>query len=184
MPENNLKNIREIFEKAKRGDKNAFSVIYEVYFEPLYRYVYLRIGNKAEADDIIQDIFINAYSSSEDSVSDDVSMAIYFYSIARGKVSDWKRKRRDAVSIDDNVEDYSDAMISNDESLKKEEFEQMQSALRKLTSEQQDVVIFKFVEGLSVKETARLMGKTESAISRLQSDGIRLIRDILKKQYE
>lgn len=180
MPENNLKNIKEIFEKAKNSDKNAFSVMNEVYFEPLYRYVYLRIGNKAEADDLIQDIFIKVYNSSEDSVCEDTSMLINFYSIAGKNVSDWKRKRRDVISIDDNVENYSDLLIDSDESLKKEEFEQLQRALKKLTSEQQDVVIFKFVEELSVKEIMKILGKTESSISRIQSDGIRLIRDILK----
>lgn len=180
MPENNLKNIKEIFEKAKNGDKNAFSVMDEVYFEPLYRYVYLRIGNKAEADDLIQDIFVKVYNSSEDSVCDDVSMLIHLYSVARKKVSDWKRKRRDVISIDDNVEDYSDLLTDTDESLKKEEFEQLQGALKKLTSEQQDVIILKFVEDVSIKEIMKILGKTELLISRIQSDGIRLMRDVLK----
>lgn len=180
MPENNLKNIKEIFEKAKNGDKNAFFVMNEIYFEPLYCYVYLRIGNKAEADDLIQDIFIKVYNSPEDSFSDDISMPIHFYSVAIKNVSDWKRKRRDVVSIDDNTEDCSDLLIDSDESLKKEEFEQLRSALKKLTSEQQDVVILKFVEELSVKEIAKILNKTESSVCRIQSDGIRLIRDILK----
>ena len=56
--------------------------------------------------------------------------------------------------------------------------------MKELTDEEQDAVIFRFSEGLSIKEVAKMMGKTESVIIRLQSDGIRLIRDILKKQYE
>lgn len=184
MYESELKNIREIFEKAKGGDRDAFSIIYEAYFKPLYRYVYLRIGNKAESDDLIQDIFIKAYNLPADSVSDNISALVYFYSIARRKVSDWKRKRRATVSIDENVDDYFGAMISNGELLKKDEFEKLHKAMKELTDEEQDAVIFRFSEGLSIKEVAKMMGKTESVIIRLQSDGIRLIRDILKKQYE
>jgi RNA polymerase sigma-70 factor, ECF subfamily len=190
MLENYLKNTKEIFEKAKKGDREAFSEIYEVYFKPLYRYVYLRIGNKAESDDLVQDIFIKALSSNsndsnEDSVSYNSSSVFHFYNVARKSVLDWNRKRRRIVLSDESMENYSDARVGKtDENLKKEEFNNLLKAMEELSHEQQDVIIFKFFDEFSNEDIGSFLDISARSARHLETQGLIAIRNILKQQYE
>lgn len=184
MSENDLKNIKKIFENAKKGDKEAFSEIYEAYFKPLYRYAYLRIGNKAESDDLIQDIFIKALGSVVDSASNYSSHVIHFYNIARKSVLDWKRKRRRAALSDENLENYSGAKIGQSEkNSNKEEFDNLHMAIKELPDEYQDSVILKFIGGLSNEDVGTILGVSGRSALRLEAQGLISIRDILKQQY-
>lgn len=185
MSENDFKNIKKIFENAKKGNKEAFSEIYEVYFKPLYRYVYLRIGNKAESDDLAQDIFIKAFNSAEEPIPQNSSLIIHFYDIARKSIMDWKRKRRCILSSDESMENYSDDKTEKtDEDLKKEELDNLRKAARELSDEQQDAIILKFVGNLSNEDIGSLLAISSRSARRLEAQGLILIRDILKKQYE
>lgn len=185
MTENDPENIKEIFEKAKRGDKEAFSEIYEAYFKPLYRYVYLRIGNKVESDDLVQDVFINALSSIGDSDSNYSSRVIDFYSVARKSVLDWKRKRRRISPSDESLENYSGIRTGQSEkSSNKEEFDNLHKAIKELPEEYQDAVILKFIGGLSNDDVGDVLGVSSRSALRLETQGLISIRDILKQQYE
>ncbi len=182
MPQNDLKNIKEIFEKAKKGDKEAFSKIYEVYFKPLYRYVYLRVDNKAESDDLVQDIFIKALNSIENSTQYDSSAILHFYNVAMKSVLDWKRKRRRIIFSGESIENYSDA--NTDENLKREKFDNLHKAIKELSDEQQDAVIFRFIGDLSDEDIGLLLNISARSARRLEAQGLISIRDNLKLQYE
>ena len=185
MPETDLKNIKKNFEKAKKGDKEFFSKIYEAYFKPLYRYVYLRIGNKAESDDLVQDIFIKALNSSEDSASYDSSPIIHFCNVARKSVLDWNRKRRRVLMPHENMENYPDEKASKtEENIKREDLYNLHNALADLSDDGQDAVIFKFMNGLSDEDIGSILGVSVPSARRLEAQGLILIRDILKRQYE
>lgn len=184
MSENDLKKIKKNFEKAKKGNKEAFSEIYEAYFKPLYCYVYLKIGNKAESDDLVQDIFIKALNRKEDLDSRFSSPIIYFYSVARLLVSDWKRKRR-IKSPMENMENYFEMKEGGDEhNSRREEFDRLFKALEEISDEKQDAVIFKFVNDFSNEEIESLLGVSAGSARRMEAQGIISIRDILKQQYE
>lgn len=185
MTENEFQNLKEIFEKAKKGDKDAFSEIYGAYFKPIYRYVYLRIGNKIESDDLIQDIFIKALSSIEDSDSNYSSIMTDFYNVARKSVLDWKRKRRRATSVDDSLEnDFSPTMNRSDRNSNREEFNNLHKAIKELPDECQDAVILKFMEGFSNDNISVILEIPDRSVLHLEAQGLISIRDILKQQYE
>lgn len=185
MTENDLKNLKEIFEKAKRGDKESFSEIYEAYFKPLYRYVYLRIGNKVESDDLVQDVFIKALGSVGDSDSNYSSHTIHFYSVARKSILDWKRKRRRIAPSDENLENYSGVRTGQSErNSNREEFDNLHKAIKELPEEYQDAVILKFIDGLSNEDVGTILGVSDRSALRLEAQGLISIRDILKQQYE
>lgn len=185
MFENDLKNIKKIFEKAKKGNKEAFSEIYETYFKPLYRYVYLKTSNKEESDDLVQDIFIRAFDYEEGSDSRFSSPIIYFYSVARVLVLDWKRKRRRVKSPSENMENYFEMRVGKDEyNSRKEELVSLLKALGKISHEEQDAIIFKFTTNFSNKEVGLLLGISARSVRRLETQGIISFKDILKQQYE
>lgn len=183
MSVNNLDSVRKIIERAKKGDKSAFSETYSTYFKSLYCYVFLKIGNKAESDDLIQDIFIEFYNSSEDFTLIKTSPLIYLYSIARNSVIDWKRKRRKAMLPHEADENYFDAGRDYEgESAGKEEFDNLRKALKRISDDEQDLIIFKFINGLSSEEIAIILEKDKEAVQRIQSRGFILLKNILKNE--
>ncbi|MBM2818298.1 MAG: putative polymerase sigma factor [Parcubacteria group bacterium] len=188
MSENDLKKVREIFEKAKKGDKDAFSEMYETFFRPIYRYVYLRVGDKFESDELVQDIFLKIYNSTDGldlTNLSDSSAIINFFAIARKSILDWNRKRRRNVMSDDKTEDYSDSKFGRtEESLKKEEFDNLREAIAEISYEEQDAIIFRFIDEFSNEDAESLLGVSARTALRLVTQGIISIRDILKKQYE
>jgi len=185
MQETDFRKIKEVFEKAKKGDKKAFLEIYEAYFKPLYRYVYLKIGDKTESDDLVQDVFMKVMDSDEELNPHNLPFFIHFHDVARKLVSDWKRKRRRTRSFDDNVENYSNENFGiNDEDVKMEELNNLHIAIKELSNEQQDAVIFKFINDFSNEDLGTLLDVSPLSARRLEAQGLILIRDILKKRYE
>ena len=190
MSEHDLKKVKAIFEKAKKGDKNAFSEIYETFFRPIYRYVYLRVGDKFDSDELAQDIFLKICNSTEEEEPNlnghfGSSALINVYAVARKSILDWNRKRRRNVLSDDNTGDYFDSKFGRtEESLKKEEFENFHEALAVLSFEEQDAIIFRFIEEFSNEDVGSLLGVSTQTARRIVSQGIISIRDIMKQQYE
>lgn len=185
MIETDFQNTKEIFEKAKNGDKEAFSEIYEAYFEPIYRYVYLKIGNKIESDDLVQDVFIKALSTTEGCDFSYLSPIVNFYIVARKSVLDWKRKRRRTILHDDGLENYfGDVFSYSEKNPSEEEFDNFQKSIKELPSEYQDAVILRFAEGLSSNDISTILEVSDKSTLHLEAQGLISIRDILKQGYE
>lgn len=180
--------IRNLFEAAKNGDSEAFSTIYEHYYTPLYRYVFFRLrGNSQDAEDVTQDVFIKIYGSIGNYIpGDEPNPLPYFYTIARNTLIDRSRKRgitQVNLSEDDetliNVRDESD---TPDQRLAKaDDAAELRKKIAELPSEQQDVIVLRFIDDLSTKETALALGKTEEAVRQLQSRGLKSLRNLYQK---
>ncbi|MFA6552702.1 MAG: sigma-70 family RNA polymerase sigma factor [Candidatus Paceibacterota bacterium] len=185
MEDRTLKELKELVEKAKNGDKEAFSLIYQKFFTPLYRYIYFRVGSKEDAEDLIQEVFTKAYLSFSKFKFTGSSPLAYFYTIARNTIIDQGRKKKHNIDSDDDVDSHKGDGDSPEESAaKNEDAKMLKLAIEELTESEQDVIIMKFFDGLSNKEIAEILGKEEGAVRQLQSRGLRDLRDILKKKNE
>ncbi|MBU3925161.1 RNA polymerase sigma factor [Patescibacteria group bacterium] len=167
---------------AKQGDEKAFSCIYELYFTPVFRYVYFRLKNKHEAEDLTQAVFIKFYESDSDFAERGKNPLAYFFTIARNVIIDHSRKKKEIVMGDRELE--MEAGRTNEDRLKnierKEICLKVKEALKRLTDDQQEIMILKFINDLSNKEIAAVLGKSEDTIRQVQSRAIR----ILRKEFE
>ncbi len=91
-------NPKSLIESAKKGDRRAFDKLYELYFTPVYRYVYLRVKDKSEVELIAQDVFIKVYKSLSTYEVKTASPLSYFFTVARNTIIDYWRKNRHQVS--------------------------------------------------------------------------------------
>jgi RNA polymerase sigma-70 factor (ECF subfamily) len=183
MKEEEQIKLKDIIERAKSGDKSAFSEIYQKYFIPIYRYVYFRVGNKEDAEDITQEVFTKAYVSFDKFKLEAVSPLAYFYTIARNSVIDLGRKKKNSAEASDLLDEFDSKVLNPEEvSAKKEESKMLLEAIGGgLSESEQDVILMKFFDGLSNKEIASILEKEEGAVRQLQSRGLRDLRDILLK---
>lgn len=186
MEEDNSKNDPKILMRlAKAGDTEAFGRLYKLYFVPVFRYIYFRVKNKEEANDLTQTAFLKVFHSLSNFSEQNKSPLAYFFTVARNTVIDhWRTKKEvlldDPESVFGQIPDKTNNPLDLVE--KKETNQAVHRAIKQLTDDQQEVIVFKFVNGMPNKEIAVLLGKTEEAIRQLQCRAIRALRQILKNQ--
>lgn len=175
---------KELIERAKAGDSEAFSMLYEHYLTPVFRYIYFRVGGKEEAEDLAQTVFIKAYKALSSFRQQGKDPLAYFYTIARNTVIDFQRKRREilgdtAETIEAVADQNTDVMHGITDRF---EHERIQRAFRQLSDDQRDAVVLRFINDMSNEEIAAVMGKTEVAVRQLHSRGLKTLRELLTNE--
>jgi len=167
---------QELIYRAQRGDNEAFAQLYENNFDRIYRYIALKIGNRAEAEDMTQQVFLNSIKSIRSFKWKGVSFAAWLYRIAHNLVVDYLRKKSKAVTapLDDSLASNG----ANPQQLAEQQLdiERLVSATKELTKAQREVISLRFAGELPVTEVAKIMGKSQGAIKALQHSAILSLR--------
>jgi RNA polymerase sigma-70 factor (ECF subfamily) len=163
-----LQDERDLIQRAQEYDSSAFAEIYERHYQGIYNYIYYRVSDDTLAEDLAAEVFLKAMEAIESFTFRGIPFSAWLYRIANNLVIDHFRRqpRRPHVPL----EETQFATNENPgEALERGITRQsLQRALSALTEEQQQVVVLKFVDGLSNSEAARVLGKTEGAIKSLQ----------------
>ena len=168
-----------LVQRAKQRDEAAFAQLYEEYFDKIYRYVTIRIGDKMEAEDITQQVFLNAIKAISSFKWRGVPFSAWLFRIAHNQVVDYLRKRKKRVSVP--LEESLIAGDSDPQGIfeRKLNIERLISATKKLTLAQQEVISLRFAGEMSVAEVAKVMGRSEGAVKALQHSAVVALRKVL-----
>ena len=161
--------------KAKSGDTEAFGAVYDAFIERIYRFVYYKTHHKETAEDITSEVFRKALQGIGSFDPAKGSLSGWLYRIARNSVIDHYRTARPADAIDDMWDLAADADASRDVDAMIVA-ENLQQHLAVLTSEQRDIVLMRVWEGMSYREIAEAVGKTEAACKMAFMRGIDRLR--------
>lgn len=187
---------RQLVEQAKAGDRQAFGRLYQQHVDRVYSFVAFRVRDAELAEDLTQEVFVQALRALE-GYDWRGSIAPWLLRIARNTVTDhWRRRARrperplSAVEFGDEDDEHGRAgrlaaeldpadLARADLVLDRE---LVVSAARSLTELQQQVLALRFASGLSIRETADVMGKTEGAIKNLQHHAVKALRRQLREE--
>jgi len=164
---------------AKNGDQSAFSQIYELYFTPVFRYIFLRVQNKSDAENLAQDVFLKAYKNIDNFQERNKEPLTLFFTIARNTVIDFWKKKKDII-MEEIEEEISENPLEILE--KHDDCKRILTVLEKLNEDQKEAIILKFISGLTNKEISQLLEKSEEAIRQLQSRGLRILRQYFRNE--
>jgi RNA polymerase sigma-70 factor (ECF subfamily) len=170
---------QELVHRAQKGDNEAFARLYEDYFDRIYRYMAIKIGDRTEAEDITQQVFIKALRSVRSFKWKGVPFSAWLFRIAHNLLVDYLRKHKKVVTVplnDSLIQGGSNPQLIAEHSL---EMEQVASAAKNLTSAQQEVISLRFAADLPIAEVAKIMGKSEGAVKALQHSSIIALRKAL-----
>ncbi|MEV8457482.1 ECF subfamily RNA polymerase sigma factor, BldN family [Streptomyces sp. NPDC052095] len=173
--------MMELVERAQAGEADAFGRLYDQYSDTVYRYIYYRVGGKATAEDLTSETFLRALRRISTFTWQGRDFGAWLVTIARNLVADHFKSSRfrlevttgemlDANEVERSPEDSVLESLSNAALLQ---------AVRRLNPQQQECVTLRFLQGLSVAETARVMGKNEGAIKTLQYRAVRTLARLL-----
>jgi len=173
---------KDLVEAARRGNGDAFSQLYEDYFDRVYRYIIFRVGSQEEAEDITEEVFLKVWQNIASFKWRGVPFSSWLFRIAHNQVVDHlrKRERRKGVPLDEvAVADDVDLDASLDFQLS---VEKLVAAMGRLTDAQRRTLALRFAAGLSLSETAQAMGKSEGAIKALQHNALAALRIVMSAE--
>jgi RNA polymerase sigma-70 factor (ECF subfamily) len=166
-------------------DAAAFGELYDRFLTRIYRYVYYRTGNQADAEDLSEQVFLQAWAAIDRFRWRGKPFQAWLYSLAHNVLVDHCRRARLTESFEDKLET---AQLASEPA--KRELEQwmnadmLAGAIGQLPREQQHVIAMRFLEGRDTAEVARLMEKQESTIRQLQYRALQNLRRDLERHEE
>lgn len=174
---------KELAVRASQHDPEAFAELYDLYVDRIYNYIYYKVGNTAEAEDLTAQVFTKAWEAIGSYRWQGHSFSPWLFRIAHNLVVDYHRARRPTTVLDvletrphviNSEADRPEQVMQNLMTL-----ERVRQAISQLTEEQQTVIILRFIEGYSTADIAEVMGKQPGAIRGLQFRGLTALRKIL-----
>jgi RNA polymerase sigma-70 factor, ECF subfamily len=173
----------ESVERASKGDTEAFSLLYERYVTRIYNYIYYRTGNPHEAEDLTSRVFHRALHHIENYDNRGIPFSAWLYRIAHNLVANWHRdnSRRKEVPLEDYTQIPYRAAAPEISVVNTQELEDLLKCIRRLPADRQQLLILKFVEGMSNAEVAVIMMRSEGAIKSLYHRTLMALRDELSK---
>jgi RNA polymerase sigma-70 factor, ECF subfamily len=166
---------------AQQGDGEAFGQVYDAYVDSVYRYLYYRVGPHALAEDLTSETFLRALRRIDSFRWQGKDIGAWFTTIARNLVADHVKSSRFKLEV--STADMLDADRADD-GIEDEVLGRLQSAalldaVRRLKPEQQECVVLRFLQGLTVAETAEVLGRSEGAVKQLQLRAVRALAKLL-----
>ncbi len=174
-----MQDEENLVRRAQQRDQEAFTQLYEQHFDRIYRYVAIRIGDKTEAEDMTQQVFLNALQSISSFKWKGIPFSAWLFRIAHNQVVDYLRKKakRATVPLDESqVSSNSNPQLVAEHRL---DIDQLLSATKRLTKAQREVIALRFSGELSTAEVAKVMGKSQGAVKALQHSAIVALRKAL-----
>ena len=149
---------------AARKDPAAFGTLYDRYVQPIYRYVYSRVGGTHEAEDITSQTFMAAYEALE-RYRERGQFSAWLFRIARSKLNDHFRRSRREVGLEavGEILEREDALGTL---IRAEELSRIRSIISHLDDEEQELIRLRYVADLSFAEIADLLGRREDAVKK------------------
>jgi RNA polymerase sigma-70 factor (ECF subfamily) len=174
--------LTRLVDRAVQRDSEAFGALYDAHVEALYRYLYYRLGNHAEAEDLTEQVFLKAWQAIDRFQWQGKPFAAWLYRLAHNALIDYLRTRKPTAPLDDQPD--AQMVVSGDWVETRLQSDQLVKALDLLTQEQRNVVVLKFIQGMENDEIARIMQKKEGAIRALQMRALMAMRRILMAEDE
>ncbi len=170
-----------LVELARNGDSEAFGHLYDHYHTSVYRFVYYRVGSVQLAEDIVSETFFRALRSMSSFRWQGKDFGAWLMTIARNLTADHYKSGRTRLesSTDDMAVHDSPTEGPEDNVLASLTNESLLSALGELPKEQQECLIMRFLQGLSIAETAKILGRSDGAVKQLQLRGVRNLAKLL-----
>jgi RNA polymerase sigma-70 factor, ECF subfamily len=176
-----LDNERRLVDLAKSGDGEAFGQLYEAYFDRVYRFIFFRVTDDQIAEDLASQVFLKAWENLHRYHPRGPFLA-WLYAIARNTVIDNYRTRKQVVSLDEAAPIAAQDDKLDDRMQFQFEVQSLREAMQHLTSEQQEVIMLKFMADYDTAQIAKEMGKTEGAIRALQMRALQALARVMSKE--
>jgi len=163
--------VPDVIERARSGDRSAFADLYDT-----------RVREPSDAEDLTSDVFTRAFANIHRYRWQGKSFLAWLYTIARNAVTDRRRRQRPTVDLENAFGLAEDGPTAHEHAVRGEEVDALRGAVKHLTTEQQEVLVLRFVENMSSRQVANMLGKNEGAIRALQFRALGRLRKLMTSE--
>ena len=171
-----------LVEEAKSGSPEAFAKLYDAYIERVSRYVYFRVSEAIDTEDLVSQVFLKAWENLDRYKVGSSPFIAWLYTIARNLVIDHYRTKKAALPLEEAITFASDMEMPDEEAQTRFDLQAMRDALQFLTSDQQQALILKYIAGLPNDSIAKIMNKQEGTIRGLQMRALQTLAKYMKEK--
>jgi RNA polymerase sigma-70 factor (ECF subfamily) len=169
--------------QAARADLRAFNGLYERHVTSVYRYLLVRVGNVADAEDLTSQTFLVAMENL-DKYRGERPFLAWLFGIARHKVADKYRRQKPELMLE-TAADLADPQDDPDDLVsQKLQIEAVAQKLQTLSPDRAEAISLRLFGGLDIPEIARLMRKQEPAVRMLLHRGLQDLQTRLNPNQE
>ena len=171
--------------RAVARDQAAFAELYDRYLERVYRYMYFRTANRIDAEDLTEQVFLQAWAAIERFRWQGKPFQAWLYTVAHNVVVDWRRRAAPSQSLDDGEHPIDLESTSATQAMAQWiDADLLANAIKRLTPDQQQVITLKFLDGFDTATVAQLMDKREGTVRALQLRALQSLRRELQQHGE
>ena len=177
--------VVDLVDRARTGDGDAFARLYDRYVDQVFGFVQYRVRDRHLAEDLTSDVFVRALRKLPEFQWQGVDIGAWLLTIARNRITDHYKSAR--VRLEHSTGEIFDSphqdSIDHPEAvaLAKDLSETLGRAMEMLKDEHREVVFLRFVQGLSVAETAEVLERTEGAVKALQYRALRSLAQVVRE---
>jgi RNA polymerase sigma-70 factor (ECF subfamily) len=170
-----------LVECAVAGAADAFGELYQLHLDAIFRYVYYRIGDTSDAEDLTEQVFLKAWEALPGYKQRGNPFTSWLYRIAHNIVVDYHRHQKRTVPMPppEKIDRASEQPTSLERVIRAEEAAALAEAIAQLSDEQQHVIVLRFIEGRKHAEVARIIGKSEGACRIIQYRALTTLNQLL-----
>ncbi|KAF1085332.1 ECF RNA polymerase sigma factor SigD [Sporotomaculum syntrophicum] len=167
--------------KAQEGDIKSIEQICMATWEPLYRFIYFKVQNREEAEDITQETYVKTLTYLQEHNISVQDFPCFMKTVALNVLRDrWRQKKRRGVPVNfDEINPQETVNLEQDQQIAITQRMQIENALARLNAKQRTVLDLRIIKGYSVAETAKLVGKTEAAVRTAQYRALQALAKVL-----
>jgi RNA polymerase sigma-70 factor, ECF subfamily len=171
----------ELVRAAQEGDRAAFALLYDKYVDVVFRYVLFRVGDRELAEDVTSETFLRALRRIASVTYQGRDVGAWFVTIARNLVLDHVKSSRFRLEVTTAEIDDSGRVEAGPEQqvLAGATRTALLDCVRQLGDDQRECIVLRFLQGLSVAETAAVMARNEGAVKALQHRAVRRLAQLL-----
>jgi RNA polymerase sigma-70 factor, ECF subfamily len=174
----NNEELQQLVDLARRRHSPSLGRIYDLYFDRIYRYVLVRVGNAAEAEDLAAQTFLRLVERIETFDGRKNGFSGWLFTIAHNLVIDWSRRHKPLAEL--SMEQPSGEKGPGELIDERESVRRALSAIKDLNENQRQVLLLRLVGGLSCRETGEILELTEGNVRAIQHRGLKRVREKLE----
>ena len=185
QPPGHVLSTESLVQRAVAGDRQAFAELYERYLTRVYRYIYYLTGGTADVEDLTAQTFLRAWQKVPDFRPRGHAFVAWLLRIAHNvAVSHLRKRHNEQQGIPSDYQDTSRASHPDQLAQDASEAEKVRAAILALTPAEREVIVLRFVDGLSYAEAAQALGRNVNAIRVAQWRALTHLRSILSEHIE
>lgn len=179
-----VEEIELLVEKSKDGDQDAFALLYDIFIDHIYRYVYYRVGSE-DVEDLVETVFLKVWEKiNQYRKKPNRKFSAWIFRIAHNLVVDHYRTAGEratdelGINLPDQTREHNPIRVTQDILDKVV----LRNALGKIKKQYRDVLIYKFINDLSNQEISAIIRKSEGGVRILQFRALKALKKVLTEK--